>query len=52
MQGVEVTHGGAAPSGGKSTSGTGSGGGSARSQSMSISATASVSGVEADVEDA
>jgi histone-binding protein RBBP4 len=47
MQGVESTH---RTRGGKSATGTGSG--SARSQSMSISATASVSGVEADEEDA
>ena len=49
MQGVETTH-----TGGKSTTGTGTGTGtgSARSQSMSISATASVSGLEADEEDA
>lgn len=52
MQGVQSTHGSSAPSGKKSTSGSGSGGGSARSQSMSISATASVSGIEADDEDA
>jgi len=47
MQGIETTK-----VGGKGTIGTGMGSGSARSQSMSISATASVSGVEADEEDA
>lgn len=46
MQGVESTR--TAPAAGKS----GTGSASARSQSMSISATASVSGVEADEEDA
>jgi len=49
MQGVENTH-GAGTGGGKS--GTGTGSGSARSQSMSISGSASISGVEADEEDA
>jgi histone-binding protein RBBP4 len=51
MQGVENTH-GAGTGGGKSGTGTGTGSGSARSQSMSISGSASISGVEADEEDA
>lgn len=52
MEGVESTQEGAAsaPTGVKSATGTS--GGSARSQSMSISATASVSGVEADEDEA